>query len=236
MIRVFLCGAALAGLMACQPAVPDSSASAQRDAALTGLPAPAQVTGAPLDRAAEPLPASVTAAVAEGSAAGEAVPVTPPPAVLDNTGISAEQNFDAVSAERSIQSDAARIAANRAQYRVIEPTDLPTRPGTNAPNIVEYALRTNNPVGAQIYRRSGLQSAQRHLRNCARFPSPDLAQTEFLSTGGPERDRRGLDPDGDGFACTWDPTPFRAARGGLGTGAASKPQAPVADPMAISSE
>jgi hypothetical protein len=33
-----------------------------------------------------------------------------------------------------------------------------------------------------------------------------------LSNGGPERDRLGLDPDGDGFACYWDPTPFRLAR------------------------
>ena len=27
-----------------------------------------------------------------------------------------------------------------------------------------------------------------------------------------ERDRMGLDPDGDGFACAWDPAPFRLAR------------------------
>jgi hypothetical protein len=229
MIRVILCSAALAGLMACQPAVPDSGAAAERNAVLTGFPAPAEVSGAPLDPAAQPLPASVTAAVEAEDSAG-----APPPAVVNSAGISAEQNFDAVSAERSIQSDAERIAANRAQYRVIEPTDLPTRPGTNTPNIVEYALRTNNPVGAQIYRRSNILSAQRHARNCARFPSPDLAQTEFLSTGGPERDRRGLDPDGDGYACAWDPTPFRAARGTVAP--ASAPQSPVTDPLTISSE
>ena len=38
-----------------------------------------------------------------------------------------------------------------------------------------------------------------------------LAQEEFLRTGGPERDKLGVDPDGDGFACAWDPRPFRTA-------------------------
>ena len=37
---------------------------------------------------------------------------------------------------------------------------------------------------------------------------------EGLPCGGPERDPRGLDPDGDGFACDWDPAPFRAAVSG----------------------
>jgi hypothetical protein len=32
-----------------------------------------------------------------------------------------------------------------------------------------------------------------------------------LANGGPERDKEGLDPDGDGFACGWDPRPFRSA-------------------------
>ena len=49
------------------------------------------------------------------------------------------------------------------------------------------------------------------MRNCAKYVSDAAAQEAFLKTGGPERDRYGLDPDGDGFACRWDPTPFRAA-------------------------
>lgn len=244
MIRFLVTGTTLAALMACQPAVPNSgvgiaspSAVAQRDAALSGVPAPAPVSGAPLDPLARPLPASVTAAVNADAAAAaansgvapvQASPTNPPPAVVNSSGISSEQSFDAVSAERSIESDAQRIQANRAQYQVIAPTDLPVRPGTNTPNIVEYALRTNNPLGAPIYRRTNLFSSQRHAANCARYQSPDLAQTDFLSRGGPERDRRGLDPDGDGYACTWDPTPFRAARGTAAT--------PVTVPLAISNE
>ncbi len=31
--------------------------------------------------------------------------------------------------------------------------------------------------------------------------------------GGPERDQFGIDPDGDGYACRWDPSPFRKAVG-----------------------
>jgi hypothetical protein len=38
-----------------------------------------------------------------------------------------------------------------------------------------------------------------------------MAQIAFLERGGPKRDTLGLDPDGDGFACYWDPAPFRKA-------------------------
>jgi hypothetical protein len=55
------------------------------------------------------------------------------------------------------------------------------------------------------------KSENRSLRNCAKYVSNAAAQEAFLKAGGPERDRYGLDPDGDGFACRWDPTPFRAA-------------------------
>ena len=44
-----------------------------------------------------------------------------------------------------------------------------------------------------------------------RYASPDKAQQDFLAKGGPDRDRLGVDPDGDGFACSWDPRPFRTA-------------------------
>lgn len=257
--RFLLSGVALSVLAACQPTLPDSNplaGSAQRDAQLarstTGTLSAAQpVETAPLDSdpATQPLPDGVVSAVNEddaerraareansGVAPLEASPSNPAPAVVNEAGISSEQDFDAVSSQRSIQSDADRIAANRAQYTLIAPTDVPKRPGSNQPNIVEYALRTSNPVGAQLYRRFGLRSAQRHANACARFASADQAQMEFLARGGPERDRKGLDPDGDGFACTWDPGPFRAAR------AASQPvveesQVPAAvEPLIISTE
>ena len=79
------------------------------------------------------------------------------------------------------------------------------------PNIVSFALNTTNRRGEPVYRRSGFMAESRFNRACARYASPDLAQEAFLAAGGPERDRQGMDPDGDGFACYWDPAPFRQA-------------------------
>ncbi|MBL9049174.1 MAG: hypothetical protein JNK19_03575 [Tabrizicola sp.] len=128
----------------------------------------------------------------------------------NNTGISDEQDFDAVAARETIESDAERIARNRAEYVVVQPKDLPQRPGDTGPNIVEFALATKHAPGVQMYKRSGI--GLRDVNSaCAKFASPDQAQQEFLAKGGPERDRMGVDPDGDGFACAWDPRPFRTA-------------------------
>lgn len=122
-------------------------------------------------------------------------------------GISDEQDFSAVSARESIQSDAERIARNRAQYTVIQPTELPPRTDTG-PNLVEYALSTTHDPGTQMYSRSSIRLTDPNVA-CARYTSSDFAQQAFLEAGGPQRDRKGLDPDGDGFACAWDPRPFR---------------------------
>ncbi len=127
--------------------------------------------------------------------------------VHNNTGISDEQDFNAVSSRETIESDKERLARNRAQYQVIQPTAIPARTATGA-NIVEFALSTQHNPGTQMYSRSALRLTD-PLVACARYGSPDLAQQAFLESGGPQRDRKGLDPDGDGFACDWDPRPFR---------------------------
>lgn len=130
--------------------------------------------------------------------------------VASHTGISDEQDFNAVSSRETIESDKERIAKNRAEYVVVQPKDLPQRPGDTGPNIVEFALATKHAPGVQMYKRSGLgvRSAD---SACAKYSSPDQAQQDFLAKGGPDRDRMGVDPDGDGFACSWDPRPFRTA-------------------------
>lgn len=130
--------------------------------------------------------------------------------VASNAGISDEQDFNAVSARETIESDKERIARNRAEYVVVQPGALPTRPGDTGPNIVEFALATKHAPGVQMYKRSGL-SVRSADSACAKYSSPDLAQQDFLAKGGPDRDRAGVDPDGDGFACSWDPRPFRTA-------------------------
>ena len=136
------------------------------------------------------------------------------PTSNSNAGISDEQDFDAVASRETIESDRERLERQRAEYVVIEPTAVPTGGHYSGPNIVKYALSTTNNVGQALYRRSKIFAQSRYNRNCQKFPSPDKAQEAFLKTGGPKRDPKGLDPDGDGFACSWDPAPFRTARSG----------------------
>lgn len=233
-ITVVVCAA----LAACSPAVPESGYQGVgfddydaylrdrqvREAELTGsaLPSPDAVSSEPLSALrpagdAETVAADAQAALAR-TAANSGVPVVeadpnnpPPQTVATPGGISTENDFEAVGAQRSIEDDAALIAQNRAQYQVIEPTALPTRSGSGGPNIVDFALSTSHLPGAAIYRRSSFSSEAKYQRNCAKYASSDLAQLDFLARGGPEKDRMGLDPDGDGFACGWDPRPFRTA-------------------------
>ncbi len=150
-----------------------------------------------------------------GVAPLEASPSNPAPQTVQSaTGISNENDFEAVDNARSIEGDAALIERNRAQYQVIQPTALPDRVTDNRPNIVAYALSTTHPVGTQVYSRVGINKQARFERNCAEYGSPDRAQMDFLANGGPARDRKGIDPDGDGYACSWNPAPFRNASNG----------------------
>jgi hypothetical protein len=111
----------------------------------------------------------------------------------------------------TIESDAERLARQRAAYEFVTPTEVPERSGASGPNIVQYALTSRNAVGQRAYSRGPFGGESRAARICARYPSDDLAQEAFLEAGGPDRDRLGVDPDGDGFACGWDPAPFRRA-------------------------
>lgn len=159
-----------------------------------------QPPATPTPAAVQPLPAAVAA--------------TPPATPASNGGISDEQDFNAVAGRETIESDAARIAANKAAYQVIEPTAVPERPAGDTSSIVEFALSTTNNVGEAIYKRSSIMAQSRFERNCAKYPSQDKAQEDFLASGGPKNNAKGLDPDGDGFACYWDPAPFRSAKMG----------------------
>lgn len=187
-----------------------AAASAAIDRASGTAPAPAApAAAAPSDPAAlGSLPADRPRGGAPAGIKEESGEVAG--ATGDHTGISDEQDFAAVASRETIESDAERIARNRAQYVVVQPKDLPQRPGDTGPNIVEFALATTHAPGTQMYSRSKLSMRDPNVA-CAKFASPDLAQQEFLAKGGPDKDRMGLDPDGDGFACGWDPRPFRTA-------------------------
>ena len=174
--------------------------------------AAAASTGSAVDIANETAAALALASANSGQAPVQASPSNPAPQLANTSSISDENNFSAVSNRYTIASDAERLAQNRAQFQVIAPTALPTRSSAGSqPNIVNYALQSNNPRGTKIYTRTGFNRDAKAARNCAGFASPDQAQIAFLSQGGPQKDRKGLDPDGDGYACAWDPAPFRQA-------------------------
>ncbi len=224
-----------AGLAACGPAVPDSGAGVgfqdydsylRERSAPAPAPAPAPSAGfdasaasAALDRASGVMAAPAPAPVVSGGTrprgnapagikeeSGEMVHATGD----DHVAISDENDFKAVSSRETIASDKDRIERNKAAYVVDQPAPVPERAGSTGPNIVEYALSTSNVPGTPIYKRGGLMKKD-PLVVCAKYASPDLAQQAFLAAGGPQKDRLGVDPDGDGFACDWDPRPFRAA-------------------------
>ncbi|MCF2869988.1 hypothetical protein L0664_02810 [Octadecabacter sp. G9-8] len=224
MKKIAILGVSLLALAACTPQVPDSGAGvgfndyaeyelerARREAALQGGTAPTiSDNGAILPPAAG---ISTTELAAAGINTTDVVD-TPQTALASNPEISDEQNFAAVASRESIESDAERRARQAAAYQLIEATALPDRPGNAGPNIVQYALQAPNNRGEGVFDRSGLSTDARFQRNCAKYRTPDDAQRDFLTRGGPSRDRLGIDPDGDGFACGWDPQAFRTIAAG----------------------
>lgn len=109
-----------------------------------------------------------------------------------------QQRIDAAIAERE-------LAAAREQLVIVTPGE--TVPEVRGVNVALFASQTTHAVGEKRYSRS--INPFRSRGRCARYPSPDAAQRAFLAEGGPERDPLNLDPDGDGFACGWDPEPYR---------------------------
>jgi hypothetical protein len=231
--KVLVIGAAIAALSACVQEIPDSGEGvgfgdyvtyqeqmARQEAALaaaalsdqnasTGTISSEELAALGIGQAAEPTTSTSSTSATTAEASSEPEQTEP----VSNGGISDEQDFSAVAERETIESDAARLAANAAQYQVAEVSALPVRDGDEGPNIVEYALNAPNKLGQAWYSRIQLFSQSRFETNCAKYNTPDDAQRDFLLNGGPERDPMGLDPDGDGFACGWDPEPFRLAFG-----------------------
>ncbi len=223
MKKIAIIGASLLGLAACGQPVPDSGAGvgfndyaqyelerAQREAALQGTTGPtlaqngAIVPPAPAVSTTELAEAGIVPVEADGTVSETQT------ALASNPEISDEQDFSAVSSRESIESDAERRARQAAAYQLIEATALPDRSGNAGPNIIQYALQAPNDRGEPVFDRSSISGEGRFQRNCAKYRTPDDAQRDFISRGGPQRDRLGIDPDGDGFACGWDPQAFRA--------------------------
>lgn len=95
------------------------------------------------------------------------------------------------------------------------PAPLPAAPmgGSVAVSVDlgRYAVQESQAPGITVYTRTG-GSAAAAARACAGYASADAAQRGFIAAGGPLLDPRGMDPDGDGFVCGWDPRPLRQTR------------------------
>jgi pyruvate/2-oxoglutarate dehydrogenase complex dihydrolipoamide acyltransferase (E2) component len=118
----------------------------------------------------------------------------------------------------SVQSYEAQPFGTPIQNRVVRRDHVPQvrvtadeAPAASGPNLFNYALSTRHAVGEERYTRRNPFRWRRWEAACARYPHQDLAQEAFLAAGGPERDPEHMDPDGDGYACWWDPAPFRQA-------------------------
>ncbi|MEH6836241.1 MULTISPECIES: hypothetical protein [Falsihalocynthiibacter] len=209
---------ALLGLVACQSGVPDSGVgfddfegyNYNTAQALQGSPVQAGVISD------EDVGSSnISLALEEAVKQTPDLNGAPSQPQASRTGISDEQSFKAVAARETIASDAERLAEQRAQYQVINPTALPSRTSTSsATAVIAFALGTTNSVGESIYARSGRYSQEKYTKACSKYLTSNDAQEAFLQNGGPQKDSKGIDPDGDGFACAWTPAPFRAARRG----------------------
>ncbi|GGE17172.1 hypothetical protein SAMN05421774_10469 [Gemmobacter megaterium] len=235
MHRLALTAVCLTALAACQPEVPDSARGVgfesysdymrRRDAQLAdgGQPmvsGPAisteSVSASPIGGTLPTTPLATTPLATASALPEGARPRGDAPAgirteggEMARSGISDEQEFSAVASRETIESDAERLRRQREQYVVVQPTALPQRSGDVGPNIAQFATSTSHAPGTKMYSRSGIRFRS-YEQACAPFSSADLAQIEFLRRGGPQRDPMGVDPDGDGFACGWDPRPFRA--------------------------
>ncbi|MDV7271371.1 hypothetical protein RYZ20_10705 [Thioclava sp. A2] len=181
---------------ACDPVIPNSGAgvgfgdyanyAAKREAELRGQQAAAQM----------PMSSEASAAQSAPMSALAPQPVTAPaPAATPEASLGAD-----AMASLGLSAPAAPA-----------PTGPVVTSGTAGPNLAAYALSTTHAPGTALYQRGGIHLISNE-KACAKFISPDLAQMAFLEAGGPAKDSKNLDPDGDGFACGWDPRPFRAAR------------------------
>jgi hypothetical protein len=222
----------LAGLVACSPPVPDSGAGVgfkdydtylaeqrARDVALrTGQTVAVPQPATPVNPATDPVVVVVQQTPEQQTASAAVAAVRPQAAqpvqtaatpATDNPDLSDEQDFQAVSGRQSIESDAERRQTQSSQYQVIAPKALPNRPRGGSQTPIEFAVATRHPVGQKVYSRSPFGGSSKFARACAQFTSGEAAQDAFLQAGGPKRDKLGVDPDGDGYACRWDPSVYR---------------------------
>lgn len=151
-------------------------------------------------------------------------PETPPgaetPPVASPTGIGIDPNAQEINLALTTQEQqkvereeaARRREAARQQLVVINPETAPQVNTSANANVVRFARSTTHSVGDRVYSRNVLRSRSQSNSVCRRFSAAEDAQRQFLANGGPQEDRYNLDPDGDGFACDFDPSVYRQLR------------------------
>ena len=234
MMRALAVLGGVVALAGCVSSIPDSGPEAQREAQLRGqaiVPPSAQgimptapganpsPPGAPLNATGTALPGSTNALSAPSIDATGTIgsdPSVPAPAMSGSAGSSI--GADAMAALQQTAPAGDTVGATSGSTSMA--SSLPAAPvavqtildnNASGPNLAAYALSVSNRPGESVYKRGGIHLISSD-KACAKYISADQAQIAFLASGGPQRDRLNLDPDGDGFACGWDPTPFQAAR------------------------
>ncbi len=190
----------------------------QRSPSQVIVPPPASAPPPSVAQATQPVADPLVRDV-EQTLAGTA-PAAPPPAGSSPTGIGIDPNAQEINLalttleQQKVEREEAarRREAARQQLVVINPEEAP-QVNTNAnANVVRFARTTTHAVGDKIYKRDVFRSRSQSASVCRRFDAAEDAQRQFLANGGPQEDRYNLDPDGDGFACEFDPTLYRRLR------------------------
>lgn len=180
-------------------------------------PAPPAIAMAPQPAPGAPLVAPMRSLPVPGGVQASGSPVAPrtapapsPVAVAEapRQQVSNEQDFLAVLNRPASPTTGAQAGAVIATAPV---TGIPDADVQAGPNIMAYALAFDHPVGVERFRRMNPLRWRQWEAACLQFRTQEDAQRAFLSAGGPQRDGGNLDPDGDGYACWWDPAPYRRA-------------------------
>jgi hypothetical protein len=116
-------------------------------------------------------------------------------------------SLDTLEQQIKDKAEAAAKLESARKQRIIIKMEKPSH-SADTINIAAFARSTINKKGESVYTRSPFQTFD-HWTECAFFNTNENAQRFFLKTGGPKVDLKNLDPDGDGFACAWDPSIYR---------------------------
>ncbi len=194
---------------------PPAPRAAPSPAAGSPSGAPRSAMARPMDPGEE-LARDVEAALAatapgqgDGSAqsAASAMPGPDDMGIIPNAESIDLSQFSQEEQIRQREAAARRREAARQQLEIVQPGDLP--PIDPNANVVAFARETTHPVGTRRYDRPFLRDRLQARGNCRAFDTAEQAQRQFLAYGGPQDDRFNLDPDGDGFACGFDPEKYR---------------------------